>query len=151
MYMVLGIDPGYTTGTCLLDLHGNGEIEVLEAHQYEWSVRFQIIPLVERLVATGTRVTIVVESFRLYPHKAQQLVGDDFPSVRVIGMVEAACWKANFAQLTFQTASQIQRVQVLHDLPIKSEHVRDAYRHARYFIVDHKDELLAQATRTSTG
>lgn len=147
MYMVLGIDPGYTTGTCLLGLHGNGEIEVLEAHKYEWSKRFEIIPLVERLTATGTRVTIVVESFRLYPHKAQQLVGDDFPSVRVIGMVEAACWMHNFAQIHFQTASQIRRVQVLHDLPIRSEHIRDAYRHARLFIVDNKDELISQDTR----
>lgn len=46
---------------------------------------------------------VVCESWRLYPHMAQQFAGSSFPSVQFIGAVQLVCWLSD-AKLVMQGA-----------------------------------------------
>jgi hypothetical protein len=139
MYVV-GIDPGETTGYISARLHNNGNLEVVEAEEFVWSKRFELIPRIGRLVGAPLTtdpppLEIVMESFFLYPHKARHQIGNYFPSVRVIGIVEAALWMHGaLGLLTMQPAANMSRVKILHPLPA-SPHIRAAYKHVRYRVV----------------
>lgn len=131
----IGIDPGRTTGYVEAFRSDDG-LEILEAYEIEWEDRFNLIPLIGAKVSKDPLVStiLVVESFVLFDHAFKHQVGSDFPSVRIIGIIEAAAWLANpRPPIIFQSASLKQRVQIVHDLPKGSEHVRDAYRHIRYY------------------
>jgi hypothetical protein len=136
---IVGIDPGETTGYISTRLHNNGNLEVVEAKEFVWSKRFELMPqlgsMIEALRADDpSALEIVMESFFLYPHKARHQIGNYFPSVRVIGVVEAVLWQHNvLSQLTMQPAANMSRVKILHPLPA-SPHIRAAYKHVRYFV-----------------
>jgi len=139
MKRILGIDPGRTTGYVDIDLHENGEFEVVDTAEIVWEARFQIPdfinPSANTFDAPHLPDAIVVESFRLYPHKARSQIGNDFPSSQVIGIIELALYQNNIIdRIVRQPASSISRVKIFHDLPA-SEHIRDAYKHARLYIV----------------
>lgn len=140
---LIGIDPGQTTGYVEAFRSDDG-LEILEAKEIGWEERFSLIPLIGAKVVSDPLVStiLVVESFVLFDHEFRHQVGSHFPSVRVIGIVEAAAWLANpRPEIIFQSASLKQRVQIVHDLPKGSEHVRDAYRHIRYY---HESQRLAK-------
>lgn len=131
---IIGIDPGATTGYVEAFRSDDG-LEVLQALEIAWAARHTLIPLIGSKVREDPSVptVVVVESFRLYPHEFQHQVGSSFPSVHIIGIVDAACWLANpRPELVEQPASIKSRTQLKHTLP-RSEHVRDAYKHARYY------------------
>lgn len=132
---IIGIDPGRTTGYVETFRSDEG-LEVLVAKKIEWHQRHSIIPLIASKVSSDPLVptVIVVESFRLYPHEFHHQVGSDFPSVQVIGIIDAACWLASpRPEIIFQPAANKSRVQIHHKTVPRSEHVRDAYRHVRYY------------------
>ena len=141
MRMYLGIDPGETTGVCVAYSSGD-ELIVSEAFELTWESRFQLLPLVSILSEqSATQLDIVVESFHLYKHRAQQQVGSYFPSVRVIGILETAAWASKILnRIIYQSASDIARVTVLPQhakIVGGSEHTKDAYKHIRYHYVKH--------------
>lgn len=132
---LIGVDPGQTTGYVKLLHDHDGELRVLEAKEIVWTARMELIPLIAASVLEDPQVptTVVVESFRLFPHEFHHQVGSTFPSVHIIGIIDAACWLANPSpEIIYQPAVNKSRVLIYHPLP-GSEHVRDAYRHARYY------------------
>lgn len=132
---LIGIDPGRTTGFVEARLHDNGDFEVVRAIEIVWDRRFDLWPLIVHPETDHLPTTAVMESFFLYPHEFHHQVGKDFPSVRVIGIVDLCCHLASpQIPIVFQTAAQVKNVKLLHDLPA-SEHIRDAYRHIRYYVV----------------
>jgi hypothetical protein len=136
MKCIIGIDPGRTTGY-VEALHNNGDLRVLEAREIVWNDRMVLIPLIADTVSKDPQVptVVVVESFRLYPHEFHHQVGSSFPSVHIIGIVDVAVWlTGKDVPIIYQPASIKSRTQVLDSLP-RSPHVRDAYRHARYYSV----------------
>jgi len=140
MDLVIGIDPGYTTGVCVLSFdadHVTGV--VIESRQLVWNDRFELLPLIVQYLPKKDTLTlhVVVEDFRLYGHKAQDQINNSFPSVNVIGVLDLVA-HLNSIHLNMQMASMISKVAVLPEhLPylIKSEHTRDAYKHARYHAI----------------
>jgi hypothetical protein len=128
-----GIDPGETTGLVIARLHADNTYDVLAAEEIAWDDRFRLIPLLRDYQPS----TIVMEAFILYPHKASDQIGQMFPSVRVIGLVEAACNFLELSQPHFQMAAVRTRVKVLpqHELKLRSTHTRDAYKHLRFYLV----------------
>lgn len=132
---IVSIDPGKTTGVCAIRYKGKNSFEVLLSCEVSWESRYTLYDILSRYQP----VYIVLESFRLYPHKAQEQIGSDFPSSRIIGMVEAYAQQLGLAAPTFQPAVCMQMVEVLPEhkgyLRMTSEHRKDAYKHARYFVV----------------
>jgi hypothetical protein len=135
-HIICGIDPGETTGFVLMCLTSTkGDYDVIKAFEIPWGRRFELRNLLHKYLPD----VLVIESFRLYEHKAKDQIGSDFPSVRVIGITEAYMYELDCLKaITYQPAHVTARVQVLarHVGVIgSSEHVKDAYKHLRYYLV----------------
>jgi hypothetical protein len=150
--LVIGIDPGKTTGVCIARLPTArpeepeagtrlGEIEVINAYEILWDFRLEDI---EGLFSTppGGRVeAVVIESFHLYPDKAEAQIGSSFPSVQIIGIVEAMMHiylpKFQPARICLVPAGNHKSVAILDTAPTvlngNSAHIKDAYQLARLY------------------
>lgn len=135
--MIVSFDPGATTGVVVADYISSADgFEVVRAFEMTWEQRFAIT---YELLARRDLTAIVVEDFFLYHHKMESQVGNRFPSVQVIGIIEAYAWINHVHQLIhYQVASLRTRVAILpqHSTIIrKSPHTTSAYQHLRYFLV----------------
>lgn len=143
MTCIVGIDPGQTTGVCAADEQGD-DFQVASTWQIPWENRLSFF----RALLCGTFAhdngepllpeVIVIEKFHLRPGRALEQIGSDFPSVRIIGIVEAFASLCLPVQplLIFQDPSVIGRVEILpqHAEQLKGLiHAQDAYRHVRYY------------------
>lgn len=135
---IVAIDPGLTTGV-VIATHNAGEIKILEAFEVAWKDRMRFPGFFARLAQGPLPVdAVVVESFRLFPHKFKHQVGSFFPSVRVIGVVETACYLAGLDNaIHFLEPIVKKHVKILDPAIARnpSEHIKDAYRLARYWAV----------------
>jgi hypothetical protein len=133
-------DPGQTTGYCVIDIQDDGkDFSVHRCDEIPWEARFANI---DYIFINDTPQIIVVEQFRLYPHKAKVQIGSIFPSVRVIGIIETMCYIHGLAEsrLYFQGAGDIVKTMVLErdmTMVAGSPHKIDAYRHARLHFLRH--------------
>lgn len=143
--LILGIDPGKTTGVCMLR---TGEtVEVVLAEQIPWDRRkedlWALFTATFREELPVPQYT-VIENFRLRPGRAMEQVGSTFPSVEVIGLIEAFHFiTKNFFDLVYQEPAIISRVQILPEHAaffVGKPHAADAYRHARYFLTTHRQK-----------
>ena len=123
-------------------LKADKDIEVVMAEQIPWDRRKEDLwALFTATFREGLPVPqyTVVENFRLRPGRAMEQVGSTFPSVEVIGLIEAFQFVTkNYFKLVYQEPAIISRVQVLPEhapLFVGKPHAADAYRHARYFCV----------------
>ena len=148
---LIAIDPGQTTGYVEVMFHPEtGLWDVTDVREITWDCRFDLKPLVADVLVPGHPLLfpsfVVCERFILYPHKAQDQIGSEFPSVRVIGVLEAFLWELGLLEvLRFQNASVRERVKVLPADLSKvghSPHTIDAYQHIRYFIVSNEKLLI---------
>lgn len=135
---LIAFDPGVTTGYCIAKYIGGREFLVIRAGQIAWEDRFAMIRnLLELREKPFDHV--LVESFRLYRHKAQQLVNNDFPSSQLIGVIEFICWEHGSLYCVHQQPASVrQNVQILEHhraFLIDQPHAQDAYRHIRYFVL----------------
>jgi len=144
---IIGIDPGQTTGyvDALFDLN-SGTWQVVDAREIAWDERFILKPLLAGALCTAYVQPllpdfVVTEQFTLYAFKAKDQIGSTFPSVRVIGTLEAYMQEFGILRrLCFQPASVRSRVLTLEEHRrwlVGSVHKHDAYQHLRYFIVTH--------------
>jgi hypothetical protein len=137
--LMLVIDPGLTTGVCRGVYTGGRTFDVLSCGEVGWDDRFVLRELV------GERPHhIIVESFHLYAHKAQDQINNTFPSVHIIGMVDALAWIMGIVnRIVYQPASVRTGIQVLpeHESDVKgSAHMHDSYQHLRYYVLTNKDK-----------
>lgn len=150
--MILGIDPGGTTGLLLAKYNEGFDFDVLAAIDIPWNERWDVAGNIIQLRPAH----IVVERFVLYKHKMVDQINSDFPSVRVIGIAELAWW-ANCPDSTWieQPASERKNVEILpqhRPLFAKLHHAKDAYMHVRYFVImtvkrqRHLERMAASAT-----
>lgn len=140
MIRLAAFDPGETTGYCIIDIQDDGkDFVVHKCDEIPWEARFSNI---DYLFVEDAPQVIVVERFILYPHKAKAQIGNEFPSVRVIGIIETFCYAhgPNPDKIHFQGAGDIVKTLVL-DRDVKrvagSPHKIDAYRHARLHFLKH--------------
>jgi len=75
--LILGLDPGGTTGYAVVD--GGGR--VVRAGSFAW----QDWATLEELLALPGLVAVVAERFALYGHKAGAMVGNEFEASQVLG------------------------------------------------------------------
>lgn len=145
---ILGFDPGGTTGFACIRYLGVFDCFFLEeSSQYIWERRCIDTRLLVNKYARLAREKkanfyIVCENFKIYRDKAQDQVGSEVPSARVIGaleMVVSMLYPVPYGEqgIIFHMASEIQRVQIRDEhtaLVGTSEHRKDAYKHARLFL-----------------
>jgi hypothetical protein len=131
--VITAIDPGGTTGVTQLRYKGAKDFEIICCVEVPWDRRFKL-----RDFVLGSD-HIVIERFALYESHAKQMINNEFPSVRIIGIVEAYANELDLiGQMTFQPAQAMQSVLVLPEhvaFTKGSEHKKDSYKHGRYYIV----------------
>lgn len=131
------IDPGVTTGVCQLRYLGKRDFEIICVVEVKWERRFSLREYIQGVHH------IVIERFALYESKKSDMVNNEFPSVRIIGICEAYMNELDMLDaVTYQPAAVMSNVAVLpqHEYLVKgSEHKKDAYKHGRYFILMHRD------------
>lgn len=139
--VIFAIDPGGSTGICVGRYDARHEFTIFDAWTVPWAERFGI----RESLSLHMPDRVVVESFRLYAHAAQEQINSDFPSVRVIGMVEAFLHDFHWLdRLTFQPPSVRQNVEALpqhRSLVNKTAHTLDAYRHLRFFVLSNRGSV----------
>ena len=145
MTCIVGIDPGYTTGYCMVEESSDHrDFQVVSAAQIPWEKRISFfVALFSGTFANAKDEPqlpeiVVIEAFRLRPGRAMEQVGSDFPSVRVIGIVETLiyCCQPCKPLLVFQEPGVIGRVEILPEHIDQLSgliHAADAYRHVRYY------------------
>lgn len=150
--IIMAVDPGQTTGVCIIKEFDKAPnaltqidgFQVMASWQIPWESRISFfVALFSGAFATDDGEIllpgiVVIESFRLRPGRAMEQIGSEFPSVRVIGIVETLIYQCTVAQplLVFQEPAIIGRVEILpeHKQQLSGLiHAQDAYRHARYY------------------
>lgn len=127
---------------CMLRWDGESrDFEVVTSTEYGWSDRFVLYTWVE----AAQFDVIIIEQFTLYKHEALNQVGSTFPSSQVIGALEAVLFNTHqLSKRVFQPAYNTKAVKVNpeHTSSIgSSEHRKDAYKHAKYFIAASRQRL----------
>lgn len=146
---ILAIDPGRTTGICLVESASDG-LRLVEVREILWDDRFDQLkalldsmflhPLLQEPQPVGA---VVIETFRLRQGRAYEQSGSDFPSTQVIAIVQTLLWVRDpfyLTRLFYQEPAIIGRVKILDEhvnYVAGSEHKKDAYRHARFFYLAH--------------
>lgn len=86
----------------------------------------------------------VVESFRLYKHKAITQINNDMITPQIIGVIKDKA-KEIGCSIIFQSASQVKGLctdDLLKEYSfwVGGKHCRDAARHALYYLLTHREE-----------
>jgi len=144
MQRIVSFDPGETTGVCVLETTDcNTDFVVKEVCEIPWDERFRLI----EAFVTGTLPYqgsphspefVTVERFRLRAHQAMSQTGSEFPSSQILGIIETFIYINPGPEIIYQEPIQMSRVQIRpddHYLLVGSEHMKDAYRHARFFFI----------------
>ena len=142
---VISIDPGHTTGVCIAQTTPDS-FEVVKTLEIPWAHRFGGLQtlLGGTYTIQGVPLTpeaVVIENFRLRPDKAHSQIGQTFPSSQIIGIVQAFLYAAGYLEiLEVQEPGQRTRVKILDnhkEMVSGSQHLKDAYQHARYYWIKH--------------
>lgn len=125
---LVAIDPGRTNGFAFF------EGETLQLSGYIKNSHEAINRMFE-LILTFAPDELVVESFRLYPWKAQQQFWSDFETAEIIGIIKHWAWEQKIPVI-MQPASNKQpfpdeRLRKMN-VYVPNNHARDAVRHGLY-------------------
>lgn len=138
--MLISIDPGFTSGTCIADRadRASGNFIVTACLDIEWANRFYYHDFI---TAHGKAISaIIVEDFKLTrdPKKLKTQYKSRMPSSQIIGIVECAAYAAGVLErVIFQEPADRFSMRVRpEDYTIvgTSDHNQAAYRHLRYYI-----------------
>lgn len=147
---VISFDVGKTTGVVIADVYGTNNFEVLKALHLDYAERFKGL---QNLLIEYQPTLVIIENFRLYKHKAQSLIHNEFLPVRMIGAIESALYYYDSLNLdnfvngymvtptpvVFQMAIEIKGKPPVAVLPehkplLKGlKHATDAYKHLRVY------------------
>ena len=149
---VIGFDPGKTTGCVALVVTDLAKLEYDLAAKYAlpWSDRSQIRDILSAFSKAGSINAVVVEDYIIYPHMAQEHIGATLWSTKIIGRLEVYCEELELDQLvTFQMAKDLYlRKGIKFPIPsehfrlLPSPHMRDAYLHARIWIMKQRFQVI---------
>jgi len=139
---ILSFDPGETTGFAYFEFPKNYKDIQLDGTVSDylkfWGEFKDYITLEEIFFAHSVKPDIVViEAFRLYPHKANDKVLSSFPTVEIIGIIKYLCWNNEipFVEQGANTkkfyGNKKLRMCDLFERG-RSPHIRDAVRHGLY-------------------
>jgi len=119
--ILIGVDPGLQTGYAVLDDDkvGLGAVDLWHG----------LDALIDRKLPDA----IIVENFRLFPHMARTLIGNELLTVRVIGVLQYLCEQRGI-KLVFQEPSVKAGLNIIKQPGLRIEHPYDALAHIIYYL-----------------
>ena len=129
--VVVGVDPGDSTGIAALDLQGRPI----------WGANLRddqdILESLDELKGADI-VALIIEDFQLLPHKAQAQIGSKFKTVQVMGQFEM--WAKMNKVEVFKQSPPIKSIamkwsKIKPKGAHKDNHYVDAINHAFYWMV----------------
>lgn len=144
---IIAFDPGGTTGVCHINnfrINETGQLDfdIQRTHAITWENRFKEVYDILKWFSNSTELAIVIEAFRLYARESKSQINSDFPSSQVIGIIQAYSHLFGILQYTEIVPAQVRlRAKVLSQhkkLLASGPHAKDAYQHARAFLVTNK-------------
>ena len=149
--LVLGVDPGHTTGWVVLDIATGVPLKREQTTGNEATSDF-LYQLSHEFPDTAYELTaIVMEDYKIFAHKAKQHIGSNVPAAQVIGIVEhqARQWRVPVVK---QPANILPMAQKLTGVTMPSNHSKShwvsAYLHACFYLIKNGQMLtLAQKKR----
>lgn len=136
---ILALDPGETTGYCVMNAEAE-KVSIIEADQVKtWPLETGVGAL-DHLLTIHQPDMIVFESYQVYEWKSQDHTWSQIPTVQVIGCVKTLCIQRalNYHTQTAQVAKQFCTDQKLEEWKMwlaGKRHARDAIRHACYYLL----------------
>lgn len=138
--IVVGIDPGETTGLCAFsgdELVAVDQIPTRTASKGALAILRWIEDVLERTGAS--EVTIALEAYRIYAHKLKTHSGSSVHTLRLIGALEYVTDRAGWRCVQkmagdvkgFFTDQKLRRWGFLQR---RKRHANDAIRHACHFL-----------------
>lgn len=135
---ILVFDPGESTGWCYQNSSGSVCGGTARKDHLE----------VVNLIKVAKPDIVVLESFKLYPNKAQSLSWNSFYPCEVIGAIKVTCaqmsvpWLEQAPSVKKYFGGFLQDWDTIGYLPLQleefskgvTEHTKDAYMHYRYFV-----------------
>lgn len=147
--MHIAIDPGLTTGMVCGDTdfyNSRNTFSIALAREITWSDRFWLRQYIH--YNRDIIDAIIIERFSLFPNPKTMnaQINSEFPSVRIIGLVEAyAEMYGLLNKIVYQNPSDRKSVTIPVEhqrcLPLNGrDHIKDAYRHLRFYYLTHQKE-----------
>lgn len=145
----LGIDPGKTTGLARIDVDVEAK-KIIYQHDSEagWEYFAVWLNSIETMASErkdNDQITVVMEDYRLFSHKAKDQIGSRIEAAQVIGAVKYAVGRSkNKMVLVLQPSSLNPTAAKWSGRGIKEAtnpklHIPNnisAFNHAHYYIVD---------------
>lgn len=145
--IVIGFDPGETTGVCVLQQQDGDAKPVQYAN-----VKF--LDLMPWLDQWPTPELIIVEDFQLLPHKAQKLAGSRFETIQAIGIIKAYAHRAG-APVHMQSPQIKSIAENWTQVPAPKNHAEghwvDGFNHAMYYLISQKMAKSALQREMAAG
>lgn len=148
--LIMAIDPGETTGFVVVDTDTD---HVLTFGVWKGPEDFMDASVQNQLSLSEV---LVVEDYRIYPHKARQHIGSRPYAIEVIGHIRLWAY-AHSRTVEFQSASQAKQQWpnkrlAKHFTPthlqlLGGRHAKDALRHALTYIENKTDHGLFFSAR----
>lgn len=139
--MLIAIDPGATTGVAFGTNVRDRDFELLSTKLVLWEQRLEYFSTTLRDNA-AVIAAIIIERFALSssPLLQRSQAGSEFPSVRVIGIIEAyAHLYGLHSKIVYQVPVNMASIRTIpaHHLKLvgASPHTQDAYKHLRYYVL----------------
>jgi hypothetical protein len=132
--IVIGFDPGETTGVCVLK-QKDGDAQ---PQQY---ANIKFLELMDWLDQWPHPDLVVIEDFQLLPHKAQKLAGSRFETIQAIGIIKAYAHRAK-ARVIIQSPTVKGIAERWTQVPAPKNHAEghwvDGFNHAMYYLINEK-------------
>lgn len=129
---VISLDPGGTNGICIAEWSSSGDWDIKYVDGLE---KHDLYHLLEEVPAEHT--FLVYETYRLYESKAKVMIGNEFETVQIIGVIKYLCEKRGIPYLASPTSNKAffsdARLKEL-GLYVTIDHKRDAIRHFLYWL-----------------
>lgn len=137
--IVIGFDPGETTGVCIFEQEGNDARPI----KYDNIKFLELLPWLEDAPKPDV---VVIEDFQMLPHKAQALIGSRFETIQAIGMIKSYRHKHRAEQIMQSPIIKKIAEKWTQTPPPKNHkegHWVDAYNHAMYYMINNGLALSA--------
>lgn len=130
--IVIGFDPGETTGVCVFEQEGNDAVPVKYAN-------VPFLQLHEWLDSAPKPDVVVIEDYKILSHKAMAHIGSKLETVQAIGIISAYRYKHRAKEV--KQPADIKPIaekftQVTPPKKHSEGHWVDAFNHAMYWMIN---------------
>lgn len=131
---LLAVDPGETTGWALFRMGNPTDSGEIPKEDFADTFLGALMTLEPSIV--------VVEDYKIYPHKAKAHTWSSLHTVKIIGVIEALCAQNNIPVVKQMASSKQfvtnEKLRAWEFYQKRRSHTNDAIRHGCYYLLFHK-------------